>query len=531
MISEQLSLFYTCYIYSNIALVPLFLFYGFTCYKKLPVNWLMGFHKGLLILSICLPLLILASANSHPIEAKTSVSALPAHSVQNDSLATRPATLLGHQSQAQSLETATLSLDTAGWKAYPSLQDIVFYLSDILALLTIIGITVFCTRLACQHFRLQNIAKNRATAYVKSGVWFVRSSAIRSPFSVGILRNRVFMPVELEPAQEKIVELHELNHFSLNHHLWAFFETLQAHVFWFNPLHHVLKRQGVLCREMECDKKTVLSVDKFEYSRVLLELAESIKTTDGKILGAEHLINPSMLKSRLDAILNGTPTYQKWIVAMAACFSVAIAGAMLIYVDSVNDEFLEQEILRSVNQQYTQTQANTDTIEIAKTPVSVVNALIIHEDGNFMHHNGLSGKGIIRATTHNIQSFIAGGAFLSSGGSTITQQLAKSFLVEEKSLNRKIRELKVARVLERNFSKTQILEMYFNRVYFGNKAWGLSKASQVYFEKPYTDLTKENAAMLIPFLSGPTAYNLINNPTLAAQRQQNLLNRMTVAGL
>jgi len=50
------------------------------------------------------------------------------------------------------------------------------------------------------------------------------------------------------PAQEKVIELHELNHFALNHHLWAFIETLQAHVFWFNPLHHALNKQGVLCR-------------------------------------------------------------------------------------------------------------------------------------------------------------------------------------------------------------------------------------------------------------------------------------------
>jgi len=286
-----------------------------------------------------------------------------------------------------------------------------------------------------------------------------------------------------------------------------------------------------MCREMECDNKTVQSVDKFEYSRVLLQLAESITKADGNVLNAQHLITTSMLKSRLDAILNGTPTYQKWIVAVAACFSVAIGSAMLIYVDAVNDEFLEQEILITVNQQYEQTQASTDTIEIAKTPVSVVNALIVHEDVNFMHHDGLSGRGIIRATGHNIKSFVSGGAFLSSGGSTITQQLAKSFLNEEKSLDRKIRELKVARVLEHNFSKTQILEMYLNRAYFGNKAWGLSKASQVYFEKPYTDLSKENAAMLIPFLKAPTAYNLIKNPVLATQRQQNLLDRMAVAGL
>ena len=311
----------------------------------------------------------------------------------------------------------------------------------------------------------------------------------------------------------------------------GFFETLQAHVFWFNPLHHTIKKQGVLSREMECDKKSVLTVDKFEYSRVLLEIAEFITPTDEKIFSAQQLINKSMLKSRLDAILNSTPTYQKWIVAMAAFFSVAICSAILIYVDAVNDEFLEQEILRSINQKYAQTQANTDTIEIARTPVSVVNALIIQEDGNFMHHDGLSAVGIIRATTHNIQSFISGGVFFTSGGSTITQQLAKSFLNEEKSLNRKVKELKVAIVLERSFNKTQILEMYLNRVYFGNKAWGLSKASQAYFEKPYTDLTKENAAMLIPFLKRPTAYNLISNPTLAAQRQKNLLNRMVVAGL
>jgi beta-lactamase regulating signal transducer with metallopeptidase domain len=527
MILEKLSLFYTGYIYSIFALVPLILFYGFVCYKNLPVNWLMGIHKGLLILSICLPIFMLASANSKLIAAKTPVFPLQTLLEKNEN----PVPSLGQESQTQSRESAILPLDSADWKVYPSLQDIVFYLSDILALLSIIGVIVFCTRLAYQHFRLRKAAKNGTSTYVKSGVWFVRTAAIQSPFSVGILRHRVFMPVELSPEQEKVVELHELNHFALNHHLWAFLETLQAHVFWFNPLHHAMVKRGILCREMECDKKTVQNVDKFVYSRVLLELAEFITPADEKNMSAHHLINKSMLKSRLDAILNGTAAVQKWIVALAAFLSVATCSAILIYVGTVNDEFLEQEVLRSINQKYAQTQANTDSIDIAKTPISVVNALILHEDGGFMHHDGLSGAGIIRATTHNIQSFISGGAFLTSGGSTITQQLAKSFLNEEKSLNRKVKELKVAHVLETNFNKTQILEMYLNRVYFGNKAWGLSKASQVYFDKPYTELTKENAAMLIPFLSGPTVYNLIKNSTLAAKRQKNLLNRLAVAGL
>jgi membrane peptidoglycan carboxypeptidase len=119
------------------------------------------------------------------------------------------------------------------------------------------------------------------------------------------------------------------------------------------------------------------------------------------------------------------------------------------------------------------------------------------------------------------------------GASTITQQLAKQFLNEpkEKTLGRKFRELKIAKVLEKNFTKLDIIEMYLNSVYFGNNAWGLNQAAQTYFGHSYETLTLEESALIVPSLKAPTKYNVIENPILAKARQERLIKSMVELGV
>ena len=145
-------------------------------------------------------------------------------------------------------------------------------------------------------------------------------------------------------------------------------------------------------------------------------------------------------------------------------------------------------------------------MDLARVPDSFVQALLVYYDPGFYRHNG------VRLLKR----------------STITEQVARTFLQapHERSIARKAREWKVVRVLESNFTKDQILEMYLNRTFWGNRAYGLAAAAMVYFDKSYTELTLSESAMLIPFLEGPSAFNMLVRPEVAARRQQDLLNRL-----
>ncbi|MGI6161318.1 MAG: transglycosylase domain-containing protein, partial [Christensenellales bacterium] len=150
-------------------------------------------------------------------------------------------------------------------------------------------------------------------------------------------------------------------------------------------------------------------------------------------------------------------------------------------------------------------------IPLAQVPKHVQNALIAIEDERFYTHPGFDVKRIIGAFVANLKS-----GSLSQGGSTITQQLIKlSHLTGEKKYSRKIEEAIMAYQLERLYSKDEILEMYLNYVYFGNGAYGIEAAAQVYFDKPASDLTLNEGAALIGTLKSPTNYaphlNMENN--------------------
>ena len=119
------------------------------------------------------------------------------------------------------------------------------------------------------------------------------------------------------------------------------------------------------------------------------------------------------------------------------------------------------------------------------------------------------------------------------GASTITQQLAKQLLNQpnEKTFERKFRELKIAKVLEKNYTKHEILEMYLNSIYFGNNAWGLHQAAHTYFGHSYEKLTLKESALLVPSPTAPVKYNFIKNPQLAIARQERLINSMMKLGI
>ncbi len=155
-------------------------------------------------------------------------------------------------------------------------------------------------------------------------------------------------------------------------------------------------------------------------------------------------------------------------------------------------------------------------------PKHLVQAFVAAEDDTFFKHTGINYLAIVRAFFANIKS-----GRKSQGGSTITQQVARSLLLSsEKTYGRKIREVLLAQKMEKSLSKEEILFLYLNQIYLGQGAHGVGAAAQVYFRKDVKDLTVPEAAILAGLPQAPSRYSPITNPSSAKERQRYVLNRM-----
>lgn len=165
--------------------------------------------------------------------------------------------------------------------------------------------------------------------------------------------------------------------------------------------------------------------------------------------------------------------------------------------------------------------------KIGDFPKILKDAVIAAEDKRFYDHWGVDVWGVARAAIGNV---MAGG--VQSGASTITQQVAKNFyLSSERSFTRKFNEALLAYKIEQSLSKDKILELYFNQIYLGQRAYGFASAAQIYFNKNVNDLTLAEAAMLAGLPKAPSAYNPIVNPERAKLRQAYILNNMLEEGM
>ena len=151
-------------------------------------------------------------------------------------------------------------------------------------------------------------------------------------------------------------------------------------------------------------------------------------------------------------------------------------------------------------------------------PVKVVNAFLSAEDKNFFSHPGVDAKGVIRAIINNISNYLSSKRL--EGASTITQQVAKNFLLtNEVSLSRKLKEAILAFRIERALSKERILELYLNQIYLGEGAYGVASASLEYFDKSINELNYVEAALLASLPKAPSRYNPYKNIKLAKFRR------------
>ncbi len=162
---------------------------------------------------------------------------------------------------------------------------------------------------------------------------------------------------------------------------------------------------------------------------------------------------------------------------------------------------------------------------ISEIPKIMSNAVLAIEDARFYQHGGVDYMGVIRAGLANV------GKSKSQGASTITMQVARNvYLSSEKTFTRKIYEILLTFKLEHMLSKDQILEIYMNQIFLGNRAYGFAAASETYFGKPLKDITIAEAAMLAGLPKAPSAYNPISNPKRARYRQLYIIDRMVENG-
>jgi penicillin-binding protein 1A len=155
----------------------------------------------------------------------------------------------------------------------------------------------------------------------------------------------------------------------------------------------------------------------------------------------------------------------------------------------------------------------------------VINSFLSAEDKNFYSHPGVDAKGVLRAIINNISNVIASRRL--EGASTITQQVAKNFLLtNEVSLNRKIKEAILAFRIERVLSKERILELYLNQIYLGEGTYGVASASLEYFDKSISELNYEEAALLAALPKAPSKYNPYKNIKVAKFRRDLVINNL-----
>ena len=162
---------------------------------------------------------------------------------------------------------------------------------------------------------------------------------------------------------------------------------------------------------------------------------------------------------------------------------------------------------------------------IGEIPTVVKDAVLAIEDARFFQHGGVDYKGMMRAVLANL------GRVKSQGASTITMQVARNvYLSSEKTFTRKIYEILLTFKLEHLLTKDQILEIYMNQIYLGNRAYGFAAASEAYFGKPLKSVSIAEAAMLAGLPKAPSAYNPISNPKRARSRQLYIIERMQEIG-
>lgn len=220
------------------------------------------------------------------------------------------------------------------------------------------------------------------------------------------------------------------------------------------------------------------------------------------------------------------------------CFFIILASLYTAYAVITKDAVLDGTKLKGAGQHViiyddAGNEITSASLEIQKKSVSIdmlqphtINAFIASEDRNFYKHNGLNYKRMIKALFKNIAS-----RSFKEGASTISQQLIKNtHLSSDKTIKRKLNEIKLTKKLEKEYSKDEILEMYLNTIYFGHNCYGLQSAAEFYFNKKAENLNLSESAVIVGLLASPNNYSPFKNPEKSLKRRNLVLESMYDCG-
>ncbi len=207
------------------------------------------------------------------------------------------------------------------------------------------------------------------------------------------------------------------------------------------------------------------------------------------------------------------------IILIAFCIFFIVCTYLLVNGYSLYKSVLKET---SLEEKINEIRNKEDYTKIEDVSPDFLNAIVAVEDHRFYKHNGVDLISTVKAIFTNVKA-----SSYVTGGSSITQQLAKNmYFSQEKKMVRKIAEMFMAYNLEKNLSKNEILELYINNIYYGSGYYSVYSASMGYFNKKPSELTLDEASLLAGIPNAPSIYSLDVNPTLARQRQKQVISAM-----
>ena len=216
----------------------------------------------------------------------------------------------------------------------------------------------------------------------------------------------------------------------------------------------------------------------------------------------------------------------RWLWRLILALALAAAAVAALYLTRGYRMYRQAVEQKSIEQAVAELRAAPDFTPLDQLPQTYLDAVIAVEDHRFYEHGGVDGIAICRAVWVDVTSLS-----FAEGGSTITQQLAKNlFFTQQKTFERKFAEVFAAFALERQLSKDEILELYVNSIYFGSGYYSIGAAAAGYFGKAPALLTAGECTVLAGLPNAPSAYAPGADPTLALQRQRQVLRKMVKYG-
>lgn len=508
------------YLLVLMSLIPLIFVYGLLLIKHQSNTWTNHLHK-LLVVSMLVGPIAFAVASSFD-SGGSELAAVNQYSTgqkveQHDHLSVSVASI-----QSSALKDQSDRLESTK-TVVGAIFSAIFIL---LPWLSFVGITLFVFTLSYQYLKLRRLRQASEEISPLGGVNLFILPVVNSPFSTQIFQKSIFLPLGLDKAISDVVIKHELNHFQRHHHLWQLADSALAFVFWFNPLSHMLRKQGELFRELECDELTIKSIDKFHYGKVLVQLAEALSKPQKPHLLGLQLIEKNQLNRRINNILGYKSTAKRPLLKTALLVIVALGLSSCFFYEQSSSKEFEAQVLENIIKTLKDQQDSGKTIAIDKAPQHLIDLLLFREDKRYYDHSGVDWASMTRVAYQLASKKISNSQQGSpGGGSTISMQVAKNFAIDnsERNIDYKLRQMRAAKIIEDHFSKNEILSIYLSGVYMGNDTWGIKQASTFYFGKPYSALNLEESALLVQMLKAPSLLNPAQHPEKARQAQNRLL--------